>query len=46
MAESKQPAKIQSGGRVSIDIDTRRELGLEQGDYVMIDVQPLPAGDE
>jgi len=44
MAQSKQPAKIQSGGRVSIDKETRRELGLQQGDYVLIDVEPL--GDE
>ena len=41
MTQAQHPAKIQSGGRVSIDADTRRELGLEQGDYVMIDVQPL-----
>ena len=37
----KQPAMIQTNGRVSIDAETRRELGLEQGDYVLIEVTPL-----
>ena len=37
----KQATKIQSGGRVSIDSEIRRELGLEKGDYVVIDVKPL-----
>ena len=37
----KQPAKIQSNGRVSIDKEIRSELGLEQGDYVMLDVESL-----
>jgi bifunctional DNA-binding transcriptional regulator/antitoxin component of YhaV-PrlF toxin-antitoxin module len=41
MASKKHPAKIQNGGRVSIDADVRRELELEQGDYVMIDVETL-----
>ena len=41
MASKKHPAKIQNGGRVSIDADIRRELELEQGDYVMIGVEPL-----
>jgi len=43
----KQPAKIQAGGRISIDADIRRELDVEQGDYILVKVQPLPeANDE
>jgi bifunctional DNA-binding transcriptional regulator/antitoxin component of YhaV-PrlF toxin-antitoxin module len=43
----KQPAKIQAGGRISIEADIRRELDVEPGDYVMIDVEPLSeANDE
>lgn len=41
MGQSKQPAKIQSGGRISIDADTRREMGLERGDYVLVEIEPL-----
>ena len=41
MSLGRHPAKIQTGGRVSIDADVRRELGLEEGDYVLIDVEPL-----
>lgn len=35
------PTKIINDGRVTIPADIRRELGLEEGDYVMIDVTPL-----
>ena len=37
----KQPAKIQAGGRIQIAADIRRELDVEPGDYVVIDVKPL-----
>ena len=39
------PTKVIDAGRVTIPADVRRELGIEQGDYVMVDVKPLPAGD-
>ena len=38
----KQPAKIQAGGRISIEADIRRELGVEPGDYILVNVEPLP----
>lgn len=40
-----QPAKMQTNGRVSIEADTRRELGLERGDWVLIEVRPLEEAD-
>jgi len=40
------PTKVIGDGRVTIPADVRRELGIERGDYVMVDVKPLPAGDE
>ena len=43
---AKQATKIQRGGRISIDADIRRELGLEEGDYVVINVEPLEADNE
>ena len=42
----KQATKIQHGGRISIDADIRRELGLEEGDYVVINVEPLEGDSE
>ena len=41
MATKTHPAKIQTGGRVSIDKSVRDELNLEMGDYVMITVEPM-----
>jgi AbrB family looped-hinge helix DNA binding protein len=38
---SQAPAKVQENGRVTIPVDVRRDLELETGDYVVIDVQPL-----
>jgi AbrB family looped-hinge helix DNA binding protein len=38
---SKAPTKVINNGRVTIPAEVRRELGLEEGDYVMIDVTPL-----
>lgn len=38
---SQAPTKVINNGRVTIPADIRRELGLEEGDYVMIDVTPL-----
>lgn len=46
MPSKKCPAKIQTGGRVSIDAEIRRALGLTEGDYVMIDVEPLEVADD
>ncbi len=41
MSEATCPAKIQERGRVTIDVDTRRELGLESGDHVILSVRPV-----
>jgi AbrB family looped-hinge helix DNA binding protein len=35
------PARVINDGRVTIPADVRRDLGLEKGDYVLIDVTPL-----
>jgi AbrB family looped-hinge helix DNA binding protein len=41
---SKAPTRVLEQGRVTIPADLRRDLELETGDYVVIDVEPL--GDE
>ena len=38
---SKAPARVQEGGRVQIPADIRRDMGLDTGDYVVLNVQPL-----
>ena len=38
---SKAPTKVINDGRVTIPAEVRRALDLEEGDYVMIDVEPL-----
>lgn len=42
---SKAPTKVINNGRVTIPAEVRRELGLEESDYVIVDVQPLEEGD-
>lgn len=44
MTEAKCPAKVNERGRVTIDVDTRRKLGLEPGDHVILSVEPLEGG--
>lgn len=44
--ESKSIARaVRADGRVAIPADVRRELGLEAGDYVVLDVRPLEGSD-
>ena len=38
---SKAPAKVHNNGRISIPVEIRREYGLQQGDYVLVEVEPL-----
>lgn len=38
------PAKVHTDYRVTIPADVRRELDLEKGEYVLIDVKPLDGG--
>jgi len=38
------PARVIDDGRVTIPVDIRRELGLQEGDYVVLDVEPLEVG--
>ena len=38
---SKAPTRVLEQGRVTIPADLRRDLELETGDYVVIDVEPL-----
>jgi len=37
----KAPARILKEGRVTIPKSTRRELGLEYGDFVLVSVEPI-----
>lgn len=43
---AKSPAQVTQQGRVTIPAEVRRDLGIEQGDYVVIDVEPLQGLDE
>ena len=38
---AKAPAQVTQQGRVTIPAEVRRDLDIEQGDYVLVDVQPL-----
>lgn len=38
---AKAPTQVTQQGRVTIPAEVRRDLGLEQGDYVLVDVQLL-----
>jgi len=38
---SKAPTRVLKQGRVTIPAEVRRDLGIEHGDYVVIDVKPL-----
>lgn len=38
------PTRVIEDGRVTIPAHIRREIGVEKGDYVMVDVQPLDRG--
>ena len=40
---SQAPTRVINDGRVTIPAEVRRELGIEEGDYVLIDVKPLEA---
>ncbi|WP_425601760.1 AbrB/MazE/SpoVT family DNA-binding domain-containing protein [Haloplanus pelagicus] len=35
------PTRVIEDGRITIPAHVRRDLGLEKGDYVMVDVRPL-----
>jgi len=35
------PTRVLRQGRVTIPAEVRRDLGLEKGDYVVIDVEPI-----
>lgn len=42
---SRAPTKVINNGRVTIPADLREKLNLEEGDYVIIDVEPLERGE-
>lgn len=35
------PTRVIAGGRVTVPAHIRDDLGLEEGDYVLVDVRPL-----
>lgn len=37
----KVAVQIVSDGRVTIPSDVREEMGLEKGDYVLLDIEPI-----
>jgi len=41
MSEATCPAKVHERGRVTIDVDTRRKLGIEPGDHVILSIKRL-----
>lgn len=43
---SKAPTRLLEQGRVTIPAEVRRDLELEKGDYVIIDVEPLGGSNE
>jgi bifunctional DNA-binding transcriptional regulator/antitoxin component of YhaV-PrlF toxin-antitoxin module len=47
MPTAKQcPAKLLDQGRVTIDASVRRDLGLERGNFVLLQVEPLEGDSE
>lgn len=40
------PTRVQKGGRVTIPVEIRRDLQLNRGDYVLIEVQSFDPGNE
>jgi len=46
MTETTCPAKVRDRGRVTIPADVRNNLGIEEGDYLLLNVEPLPAGEQ
>ena len=46
MKQAKAPTRLIDDGRVTIPVDIRRELGIEEGDYVVIEIEPFNGGEE
>lgn len=40
------PTRMIGNGRVTIPADVRKDLDLEKGDYVLIDVEPIEVEDK
>jgi AbrB family looped-hinge helix DNA binding protein len=40
------PTRVIADGRVTIPAEIRNDLGLEEGDYVVVDVEPWGEGRE
>lgn len=42
----KVPAKVISGGRITLPKELRREMQIEEGDYVVVSAHPMEDTDE
>lgn len=40
------PTRVIDDGRVTIPAHIRRELGIEKGDYILVNIRPLEDGDD
>lgn len=40
------PTRVIEDGRITIPAHIRREIGVEKGDYVMVDIRPLERGND
>jgi len=38
------PTQLRQRGQVTVPAEVRRELNLKEGDYILIDIEPLSGG--
>lgn len=46
MSQETTACRLRDRGQLTLPVETRRELGLEKGDFVKLDVKPLAEGDD
>lgn len=45
MPSAKVPARVINRGRITVPVDIRRDLGISEGDRVLVTVEPFEPGD-